>query len=43
VRIPAIGFDASAAVRVHRGEIRIGDNNPLPELFQAARNPFAFG
>jgi len=42
VRVSAIGFDAPTPMRVHRGKIGIGDNHFVPQLFEAARNPFAF-
>jgi hypothetical protein len=42
-RIAPIGFDLAAARRVHRREVRVGDDHLMPERFEAAGHPLALG
>ena len=39
--VAAIRLDLATAGRVHRGEVRVGDDHLVPQLFQTPRHPLA--
>jgi len=41
--VPAIGFNAAAAVAIHRREIRIGHDDLMAERLQVLRDPLTLG
>ena len=42
-RIASIGLDLPCSGRVHRGEVRVGDDDLMPEPLEAAGDPFTVG
>jgi hypothetical protein len=42
-RVPAIGLHLARARRVHGGEVRVGDDDLMPQRLETPRDPFAVG
>ena len=42
-RVSLVGLDLLVAGRVHRGEVRVGDDDLVPELFEVLRDSLALG